>query len=128
MKLFNLYFLGFQVNSLCGQTQNVNRHIIRRLADNAKNPANGEKTVGKWLLGCSGMVFAAVVLGGSISFAVILYCIRYVIVKALESSSGYTAATTTTTTQKIANNQNKHKKFNISAQIRNHRRFACTKT
>lgn len=95
-ELLNILFC-FQVNSLCGQTQNVNKQIIRRLADNAKKPINGEKTVGRWLLGCSGMVFAAVVLGGSISFAVILYCIRSVIVKALESTSGYTARTTTTT-------------------------------
>lgn len=95
---------------MCGQTQNVNKQIIRRLADNTKKPANGEKTVGNWLLGCSGMVFAAVVLGGSISFAVILYCIRYVIVKALESMAGYTATTTTTTatTEQTNNNQNKH--------------------
>lgn len=99
------------MNSLCGRTQNINKQIIRRFADEAKKPINGEKTVGKWLLGCSGMVFAAVVLGGSISFAVILYCIRCVLVKALEATSGYTATTTTTTstTEQINNNnQNKH--------------------
>lgn len=79
---------NLQVNRLCGQQQNVNRLFVRRLADSAKDPAaKNEKLVGRWLVGCSGMVFAAVALGGLTAIAVVFYCIRAVLTKALESTS-----------------------------------------
>lgn len=73
---------------MCGESQKINRLFVRRFADNAKEtPAKGEKLVGRWLMGCSGMVFAAVALGGLTSFAIVVYSVRYVMKTALESTS-----------------------------------------
>lgn len=44
------------------------------------------KVVGYWLLGCSGMVFTAVVLGMVAGYLILLYSIYYVIEVALKTT------------------------------------------
>lgn len=67
---------------------NRNSQIVRRFADGAKaENSNKEKLVGKWLLGCSGMVFAAVVLGGATYYYFTYYSVRNVLSKALDPTS-----------------------------------------
>lgn len=63
--------------------------IVRRFADGAKpqDAANKDRLVGKWLLGCSGMVFAAVVLGGTAYYYVTYYSVRSVLKSALDPHS-----------------------------------------
>lgn len=53
-------------------------------SDAAKNAGKPKKLVGYWLLGCSGMVFVAVVLGVTINYVVIYNSIVHVIEVALE--------------------------------------------
>ena len=88
--IVNLLFLSKQLNLTCRrQPYNGNSLILRRFADGgakATNP-NKEKVVGKWLLGCSGMVFAAVVLGGATYYYVTYYSVRSVLNKALDPTS-----------------------------------------
>lgn len=48
---------------------------------------NKDKMIGGWLLGCSGMVFAAVVLGGSAYYYFTYYSVTTVLDKALDSTS-----------------------------------------
>lgn len=73
---------------ICRRPCNGNNQILRRFADEAKatNP-NKEKLVGRWLLGCSGMVFAAVVLGGATYYYVTYYSVRNILSKALDPNS-----------------------------------------
>lgn len=76
---------------MCRQPCNGNRNqILRRFADEAKTKAtdsNKEKLVGKWLLGCSGMVFTAVVLGGASYYYFTYYSVRNILSKALDPTS-----------------------------------------
>lgn len=61
---------------------------MRRLTDGIKpnNSPNKDKLIGRWLLGCSGLVFAAVALGGSYYY-VTYYGVRSVLNKALDPTS-----------------------------------------
>lgn len=65
---------------------NGNKLIFRRFSDGAAKP-NKDKLVGKWLLGCSGMVFGAVVLGLVSYYYVTYYSVRNVLSKALDPNS-----------------------------------------
>lgn len=58
------FFIYQQTNITCRRPQHGNNLIVRSYSDAAKQK-DSEKLVGKWLLGCSGMVFTAVVLGGA---------------------------------------------------------------
>lgn len=65
--------------------------ILRRFSEGVKpkepiNP-NKDKLVGSWLIGCSGMVFAAVVLGGASYYYFVYYSVRTVLDKALDPTS-----------------------------------------
>lgn len=67
-----------------------NNLSIRQYCDAAKptNPKpNEDQLVGKWLLGCSGMVFTAVVLGGVVYYIVLYDSTCKVIEKGLEASN-----------------------------------------
>lgn len=62
--------------------------ILRRFSDGVKpEKPNKDKLIGSWLLGCSGMVFAAVVLGGSAYYYFTYYSITTVLDKALDPTS-----------------------------------------
>lgn len=62
--------------------------ILRRFSDGPKpNQPNKDKLIGTWLVGCSGMVFAAVVLGAAAYYYFTYYCVRTVIDKALDPTS-----------------------------------------
>jgi hypothetical protein len=51
---------------------------LTRFCSTVKEPA-GRKAVGWWLAGCSGMVFVAVILGGTVIYGLILGAILIVI-------------------------------------------------
>lgn len=57
------------------------RQAVTRFCTNASEPVNkaGRKAVGWWLVGCSGMVFVAVILGGTVVYGFILMAILIVI-------------------------------------------------
>lgn len=57
------------------------RQVITRFCTKAPEPvANaGRKAVGWWLVGCSGMVFVAVILGGTIIYGLLVMAILFVI-------------------------------------------------
>lgn len=62
--------------------------ILRRFTDGAKpKQPNKDKLIGSWLLGCSGMVFAAVALGGAAYYYIVYYSVRTVLDKALDPTS-----------------------------------------
>lgn len=46
------------------------------------------KAVGYWLLGCSGMVFTAVVLGMASGYLILLYCVYYVVNVIVTNTNG----------------------------------------
>lgn len=46
------------------------------------------KAVGYWLLGCSGMVFAAVVLGMVAGYLILLYSVYYIVNIVLSTTNG----------------------------------------
>lgn len=61
---------------------------MRRFADAAKGKeGNKDKLIGNWLLGCGGMVFAAVVLGGASYYYFTYYSVCTVLDKALDPTS-----------------------------------------
>ena len=58
------------------------RQAITRFCTKVTEPAitqPGRKTVGFWLVGCSGMVFVAVILGGIVSYGILLMSVIFVI-------------------------------------------------
>lgn len=63
-------------------SNNVIKNLVTRYCTKPGAP-NGatkpKKVVGYWLLGCSGMVFVAVILGVTIAYAVVLSCVCHVI-------------------------------------------------
>lgn len=73
---------------MCHRPCNANNMIVRRFADGVKpkDIPNKDKVVGRWLLGCSGLVFAAVVLGGSYYY-IAYYGVRSVLNQALDPTS-----------------------------------------
>uniref|UniRef100_A0A182RPD4 Cytochrome c oxidase assembly protein subunit 15 n=1 Tax=Anopheles funestus TaxID=62324 RepID=A0A182RPD4_ANOFN len=50
------------------------RTPISRYCTKSSVPEKGTKSVGYWLLGCSGMVFVAVVLGGIVYYEFVIHC------------------------------------------------------
>lgn len=60
-----------------------------RLCSNTPKPKmQTPKAVGYWLLGCSGMVFAAVVLGMAAGYLVLLYSIYYIVRIVINTTNG----------------------------------------
>lgn len=59
------------------------RLAITRFCAKAAEPGKevGKKAVGWWLVGCSGMVFVAVVLGGTVIYGLIMLCVIIVLDK-----------------------------------------------
>lgn len=66
--------------------QNTNG-CIRQCSNSLSNQQNGQKLVGSWLLGCSGMVFGAVVLGGVSYYYFVYYTATEVLEKAIDATS-----------------------------------------
>lgn len=79
------------MNTVCRQpcnNNNQNNVILRRFSDGAKpKDSSKDKLIGSWLLGCSGMVFAAVVLGGAAYYYIAYYSVQTVLDKALDPTS-----------------------------------------
>lgn len=75
----------FTQTILSKQLQNV---IARRCATNsaAGQTEKGRKLVGYWLLGSSGMVFVAVILGVTFAYALIIFSICSILTKYLPHS------------------------------------------
>lgn len=61
------------------------KQIVVRLCANTPKPETS-KAVGYWLLGCSGMVFTAVVLGMVAGYLVLLYSVYFVVKVALTTT------------------------------------------
>lgn len=59
---------------------------MTRFCAKAAEPAKeaGQKVVGWWLVGCSGMVFVAVVLGGTCVYGLIMLCLVIVLDKIIQ--------------------------------------------
>lgn len=68
----------------CNGTNIIVRHFAEEVKP--KNIQNKDKLIGRWLLGCSGLVFAAVALGGSYYYLT-YYGVRSVLNKALDPTS-----------------------------------------
>uniref|UniRef100_A0A1E1WCR9 Transmembrane protein n=1 Tax=Pectinophora gossypiella TaxID=13191 RepID=A0A1E1WCR9_PECGO len=62
--------------------------IVARLCSSSPKPEKTSKVVGYWLLGCSGMVFTAVVLGMVTGYIVLIYSVYYVVRVVVNTSKG----------------------------------------
>uniref|UniRef100_A0A8D8C552 (northern house mosquito) hypothetical protein n=1 Tax=Culex pipiens TaxID=7175 RepID=A0A8D8C552_CULPI len=82
-------FLTGRSPSLLQNVQKTNalRTALTRYCTKPEPVEKGRKAVGYWLLGCSGMVFVAVVLGGIAGYGFLLYCVCIVIAEALHRSA-----------------------------------------
>lgn len=78
----NLTRFVLQIKSLL-PTNNSFRQAVTRFCTKAAEPAKGQKAVGWWLVGCSGMVFVAVVLGGTLIYGLIMLCVIIVLDKVI---------------------------------------------
>lgn len=61
--------------------------IVARFCSSAPQPKSS-KLVGYWLLGCSGMVFTAVVLGMAAGYLIVVYMVCYVIDLVVSTTNG----------------------------------------
>lgn len=77
----NLIALFIQKEVFLTSRSTALRQAITRFCTNASEPAAkvGTKSVGWWLVGCSGMVFVAVILGGTVVYGLILMSLMIVI-------------------------------------------------
>jgi hypothetical protein len=58
---------------------------MARFCTNIGEPVGkGQKAVGWWLAGCSGMVFVAVALGGTVLYGLLILCIMVVLDKVMD--------------------------------------------
>lgn len=71
-------------NNLLTRTNNLQLITPKRFTQTKDTVEKGKKYVGAWLLGCSGMVFVAVVLG---AYFVIYYSTTEVVSTALEEAT-----------------------------------------
>lgn len=54
-------------------SKQIQNSFVRQCSNSAAE--KGKKIVGYWLLGCSGMVFVAVILGGTFAYAALIIAI-----------------------------------------------------
>lgn len=74
---------------MCQQHPCNSKNMLLRCFSDGIQPKgpNKDKLIGSWLIGCSGMVFAAVVLGGAAYYYVTYYSVCTVLDKALDPAS-----------------------------------------
>lgn len=77
--------VNFQ-NQILTRNHNIQLITPKRFAQTKDSVEKGRKYVGAWLLGCSGMVFVAVVLGGLVYF-MLYYSTTEVVSKALDEAT-----------------------------------------
>lgn len=68
----DIFLVEFQANITPGR---ILQTSLTRYCTKPDVAEKGRKAVGYWLLGCSGMVFVAVVLGGIVCYGFVLYCV-----------------------------------------------------